>query len=120
MERPSSQEILDNVDELLADEGMAVDSGDKGSRLETHILPVLEKSRDIQSYLYSYEPPHAKGSVRNLKNTFLSKMRNIIINVMERVTMRQQKFNELTYQALVELQKENQELREQVSKLADR
>lgn len=117
MTTPSTQEVLQNVDDLLSDEGLTPDQADSGHKLEEHILPVLEKSRDIQSYLYSYEPPHARGFVRKLKNTFLTKMRNIIVNVMERATMRQQKYNELTYQAILELAQENRELKSEISQL---
>ena len=116
---PESQAILENAKKMLKAEGITTDSSEPDNKLEQHILPVLEKSRDIQSYLYSYEPPHASGIVRKAKNFVLTKFRNIIVNVMERVTMRQQKYNELLYQAIIELQRENAELKDQISKQND-
>ncbi len=111
------KELLENVNEILADEGYESSESESENKLEELILPALATSRDIQSYLYAYEPPSGKGFVRKIKNTLLSKLRNIIVNVLERLTMRQQKFNELTYQALIELTEENKNLKDQLSKL---
>lgn len=100
---------MQNVEEVLKNEGLDTDHNSNMSpveKLEKLIIPAFENSRNIQSSLYAYQPTPGSGFVRKVKNTILSKVRNITIAVLERTIMRQQKVNELTYQALLEIVKE--------------
>lgn len=113
-------ELLSKVNDVLKQEGIAVDQDSNLSgveKLDKLILPALENSKNIQSSLYSYQPTPGKGFARKVKNIILSKVRNITIAVLERTIMRQQKVNELTFQALRELAEENKQLREVVEGL---
>lgn len=105
MATPSASELLANVQSVLQSEGSVAESSNK-DKLRELILPALESTRNTHSALYGYEPPHASGFVRKLKNFVLSKFRNVTINVLEQQVMKQQKFNELTYQALLEMSQE--------------
>ena len=46
-----------------------------------------------------------------MKNMVLGRLKNITLNVVERESMKQQKFNELTYQSIQNLTKEIEELK---------
>jgi hypothetical protein len=100
MAAPSSNEILSKTRVILESEGIKIDRDKDTDVLSNQILPAMASMRDIQTPLYSWEPIGRGGAKRNL----LVKMRNIIVNVLERTIMRQQKYNELTYQAILELQ----------------
>lgn len=105
----TSGQLLDHVNQVLETEGILTGNNSDMTaieKIEKLILPALENSKNIQSSLYAYQPTPGKGFMRKVKNTILSKVRNITIAVLERTIMRQQKVNELTFQALTELVKE--------------
>lgn len=110
----SSEEILAKTRELLKNEGYDLEDGSTEDRLEKLIIPALAASRNVQGALYSYEPAYGSSPVRKLKNFILGKLRNITVAVVEKAIMRQQKVNELTYRAILELQQENAQLRKQL------
>ncbi|MCA9379142.1 hypothetical protein KC640_01825 [Candidatus Dojkabacteria bacterium] len=114
MTTPSSEEILAKTRELLKNEGYDLEDNSTGDKLDKLIIPALAASRNVQGALYSYEPAYGSSIVRKLKNFVLGKLRNITVAVVEKAIMRQQKVNELTYQAILELQKENAQLRKQL------
>lgn len=118
MDKTDAEKLLSNANAILESEGTL--TGDNNSmtaieKFEKLILPAFENSKNIQSSLYSYQPTPGKGFVRKVKNTVLSKVRNITIAVLERTIMRQQKVNELTYQALKEVVAELKQLSEKQS-----
>ena len=100
MAAPSSTEILNKTRVVLESEGVKIDRNKDTDALGNQILPAMASMRDIQTPLYSWEPIGRGG----VKRGILVRMRNIIVNVLERTIMRQQKYNELTYQAILELQ----------------
>lgn len=113
---PSSEEILAKTRELLRNEGYNLDDSSTDDKLGKLIIPALAASRNVQGALYSYEPAYGSSIVRKLKNFILGKLRNITVAVVEKAIMRQQKVNELTYQAIIELQQQNAELRKQLER----
>jgi len=112
MKTPTKEEILEKVNKFLKEEGLD-NWGDKTPEklLEEFILPGLQNSKNTLASLYQYSPTDKAGFVGNLKNKILHKVKNITLNVMERQSMRQQKFNELAYQAILQLVEENKKLR---------
>ena len=108
--QPLSEQILQNTRDILKTEGVqqSVNSGDT---LASQVLPAMASTRDIQSAFYSFAPPKVKSPISAGKNAVLRRMKNIVINIMERTVMRQQKYNELTYQAILELKAQIDELK---------
>src|SRR5688500_2884171 len=102
---PSSTEILNNVNEVLANEGADTSNQytDSLDILEKLILPGLKNSKNTMSSLYKYTPPQKGGILGKFKGMVLIRLRNIILNVVEGESMKQHKFNELTYKAIEEL-----------------
>ena len=100
---PSAPEMSKKVDKFLESQGFDVQDTDQSDKL-AQIIKMLETSRNTQNALYSWEPAHGTGLVRGLKNFILKKIKNVVVNILEKYINRQQKFNELTYQALVEIQ----------------
>jgi hypothetical protein len=49
------------------------------------------------------------------KNLVLGKIKNIVVAILEKPMMKQQKYNELMYQAVIELAKENEALKDSSS-----
>lgn len=109
----SSQNLLKNVDKILEEEGNLREIKPKSpiEILEELIMPAMEISKDTLSSLYSYEPPTKVGIIGKLKNKVLFRLRNIIFNVVEKQSMRQQKHNELVYKAIQQLIEENKSLK---------
>ncbi len=104
-----SSELLQQVDGVLRSEGMDSANNSKMTpleKLEKLIIPAFESSKNVQSSLYAYQPTPGSGLVRRIKNKLLTKVRNVTIAVLERTIMRQQKVNELAYQAIIELKEE--------------
>ncbi|MDQ6984750.1 MAG: hypothetical protein Q9M91_08030 [Candidatus Dojkabacteria bacterium] len=113
----SDNGLLERVNKVLEDEGTSVAAKKTNSEILSElIIPALENSKDTLSSLYSYEPPKRAGLISKAKRLFLTRIRNITFNIVEKQSMRQQKFNELTFKAIEALQKENEELREQLDK----
>ncbi len=112
----TKEEILEKVDKVLEEEGMDTSGLNLSNeeKLQKYILPSLEQARNTISNLYKYEPKKGSSILGKAKTTILNKLKNIVINVIERESMRQQKFNELTYQALIILVDENKELKKKL------
>lgn len=111
----NSEEILKNVENVLKEEGF--DFGDKKTNseiLEEFILPGLKNSKDILQSIYSFQIRSRSGVLGKLKTGLQNKIINTCINVIEKQSMKQQKFNELTFRAIETLVKENKELRERL------
>jgi hypothetical protein len=117
---PSSEEILAKATDFLQTQG--VDNEGQPSTPEekmAQIMEALTKARNTQSALYSWEPPSGGGLARKVKNTIQLKLKNIILNALEKYVARQQKFNEIAYQAIVALHEENLHLTEKLKQTSD-
>ena len=102
-----SEELLEKVNQIIKNEGFAAPEDLSSSeKLDKYIIPGIQNSKNTLAELYKFSPKDKQGFVGKLKNMILGKVKNITLNVVERESMRQQKFNELTYQALVEMKKE--------------
>lgn len=111
----TAEDLLKKVDELLEKEGHDVKKLSREQKLYEFVLPGLEKSKGTLSGLYKYEPRRKRGFLGSLKYKFLSKIKNIVINVVENESMRQQKVNELIFQAFVLLTEEIKELKQKTT-----
>ena len=112
----NSKEILNKVDAVLEEEGLATNATDKSpmNLLEKFIVPGLYASKNTLGNLYKYVPKEKFGFLGKVKNRVIGRIKNIVLNVVERESMSQQKFNELTYQAVLNLTEEVKKLREQI------
>lgn len=111
-----SDELMVKVNQYLENEG-SVSKQELSSTevLDEFILPGLKASKDVLSTVYSFQVRNRTGFVGKAKNLLQTKIVNTIINVLEKTSMRQQKFNELTYRAIEALVAENQELKKKLS-----
>ncbi|MCA9381177.1 hypothetical protein KC678_02840 [Candidatus Dojkabacteria bacterium] len=107
----NKEEVLKRIGELIEDEGISTKSNLSTEELfKEFILPSLDQSKQTLSSLYKFEVKNYSGIFGKLKSKIINKIKNIVINVVERESMRQQKFNELVYQSLLLLidEKSNQ------------
>lgn len=112
----SSEEILEKTKKVLEDEGY--EFGEEKTNLEVlseFILPGLKNSKDTLGSIYSLQTRPRGGILGKIKNKIQMKIVNTCINVIEKQSMKQQKFNELTYRAIERLIEENKELREKLN-----
>lgn len=102
---PNSEGLLNNVNQILTEEGSEDTNQytDSLDILEKLILPGLKNSKNTMSSLYKYTPPQKGGILGKFKGMILIRLRNIVLNVVEAESMKQHKFNELTYKAIEEL-----------------
>ncbi len=120
MSIPTSQQLIEKADAIIIAEGRdSAQSVNKDpiAKVEELILPALVSSKNIQSSLYSYRPTAGSSPIGKVKLFILNKLRNVIIAVLERTIMRQQKVNELTYQTVVELTNMHRELQKELDSL---
>lgn len=113
----NSEQILNTTNQILSEEG--VDSSDiknPTEALKNFILPGLNSSKDTLSSIY-YKSRTREGIVGKMKTKIQGVIINTVINVVERQSMKQQKFNGLVYKAVEALEKENEELRSEISAL---
>lgn len=97
-----SKELLDKVKTLLKEEGIDIsnDEMDASTVLREFLLPGLKNSKDVLSSLYSFSTPQRSGVIGEIKSFIQRKLTNTTVNVIEKQSMRQQKFNELVYRTL--------------------
>ena len=102
---PTEKEILSNINKLIEEEGFTSKTNDDPiEKLEKFILPGLLNSKSTLSSIYNWEPSTNKyGILGKLKVFILRRLKNIIVNVFERNAMKQQKFNDLVYEAIITL-----------------
>jgi hypothetical protein len=115
------ENLLKKVNEILENEGELIENNSKNSldAIEENIIPAMANAKNTLASLYKYAPKDKKGLIGKLKNGILGRLKNITLNVVERQSMQQQKFNELTYNAIELLLKENKELREKLEDKAN-
>jgi len=114
----NSADILKSAEEILKNEDPNFEKEDMTTAqlLNEFILPGLNNSKDTMASIYEFKSRNRPGLFGKLKTAFQQKIINTVINVIEKPSMKQQKFNELTYKAIEALMKENKELREQFRK----
>lgn len=96
-----SEELLENTKRVLEDEGYEFDkSKDPMELLEEFILPGLKNSKDTLGAIYTFQSRERSGIVGKIYSVIQRKIVNTCINVIERQSMKQQKFNELAYKAI--------------------
>jgi hypothetical protein len=111
---PSAAELRSRAEQVLADQAYSSLTPANTDKLSAYILPAMQHSKNIQSGLYSWEPPVGGGRWRQIKNWILLKCKSVVVNILERSFVRQQKYNELNYQALEILQQRIQHLESQL------
>lgn len=101
-----SKDILQKVGAILEDEKQDIQKQLQGyEKLDQYIIPALEKNKNTLASLYQFAPKTRQGIVGKIKGKILQKLHNVVINAVERESMRQQKYNDLLYQAILELKK---------------
>lgn len=108
--------LLKNARNVLEQEGLEMTDANKSPAeiLNEFILPGLKNSKDTLGSIYSFQTRQRQGFFGKLKNLLQSKIVNTTINVVEKQSMKQQKYNELVYKAIEQLIKENEELKKQI------
>jgi hypothetical protein len=117
----NTNELMERARNVLEQEGSEFDETQKSPTevLKDFILPALKSSKDVLGSIYSFRLRDKSGIIGKLKNSIQSKLVNTTINVIEKQSMKQQKFNELTYKAIEKLMEENDELRRQIVEIKD-
>lgn len=100
----NEKKLINNVNEILLEEGFAFESEDHEKNLE-YILKALESSKDILSPLYSFKSRERGGFLGTIKTKIQNKIIFTVINVIEKQSQKQQKFNELVYRYIQESHK---------------
>ena len=114
--KPTSEELMQNAKKILEDEGLYEDHKDQTPEqmLTEFIMPGLKSSKDILSTIYAFQSREREGFLGKIKSAIQRKIIYTVINVIEKQSMRQQKFNELTYRAIEQLVEENKELKKKL------
>ena len=110
----TKERLLEKVNNVLKEEQVNFSNIPNDEKLNSYIIPSLEQSKNTLSNLYKYEPI-GKGVFRKLKVMIFSKLKNIVINIVEKESTRQQKFNELAFQAICLIAEENKELKKKLA-----
>jgi hypothetical protein len=109
---PTGEEILASTNEALKAEGISINEYSSPlEEVQKFLLPSMQNAKNTLAALYKFVPKQKFGVVGKLKNLILARLKNITLNVVERESMKQQKFNELTYQSIQNLTKEIEELK---------
>lgn len=113
------KEILEKLNIYLEEKGISKTNDDISNeeKLRRYGIKSLESTKGILQDLQSYSPPSGDSLTRKIKNKIIGLIRNVSISTIELLVIRQNKFNELTYQFIDMLQKENSELRSRIEKL---
>lgn len=103
----NAEKFLAKTAKLLELQGETIDNKPQSEEemLISYILPGMENSKEILSGIYSQKTRSRKGILGRIKGFLHQKLINIVINVIERPMLKQQKFNDLTYKAIEILSK---------------
>ena len=112
-----SKELLKNAEEILKNEGVDLSQKTDSETLKEYILPAMESSKDILSSVYAFNSRSREGFLGKIKTKIQQKIIFTVINVIEKQSMRQQKFNELTFRAVEKLIAENETLKKEIEEL---
>ena len=114
------EQIVKSAEEALKQEGKIFQESENGSAdlLAKFILPGLVNSKDTLGDIY-FKVRSRGGFVGKIKSKIQSVIVSTTINVVEKQSMKQQKFNSLTTKAIEALVQENEELKKRLEKLED-
>ncbi len=113
----NSKDLIKNAEEILVNEGVDVSKKSDSETLKEYILPAMESSKDILSTIYAFNSRSREGFLGKIKTKIQQKIIFTVINVIEKQSMRQQKFNELTFRAVEKLIAENESLKKELEAL---
>lgn len=107
------KDILEKVNKILESEGKDGKELNisKDELLRDFILPALKSSKDVLGSIYAFDSRERSGLLGGIKSKVQRKIINTVINVVEKQSMRQQKFNDLMYKAIEILIEENNNLK---------
>ncbi len=110
-----SKELLKKAESILENEG-ELNKKDYSpmQKVDEFILPAMQASKDVLSPIYAFKSRGREGFLGKLKTMIQNKIIFTVINVIEKQSMKQQKFNELTFRAIEQLSEENKSLRKQL------
>lgn len=113
--------ILEKAKIILEKEGISLAEENKSPSeiLRELILPGLDNSKDTLSAIY-FKSKHRSGFLGSIKTKIQSKIINTVINVVEKQSMKQQKFNNLLYKAIENLVIENDNLKKELESVKNR
>ena len=109
--------LLEKVNKVLESEGVAASQLTNEEKLYDFIFPGIENAKSTLSSLHKNKKKKGNSPIGKIKSFILKRVRNIVINTVEAESMKQQKFNDMTYQALVILQEENKKLQAELKEL---
>lgn len=111
-----SKIVLNKAQDILDQEGLSTAQIKPEDELAEFILPGLKSSKDTLEAIY-FKSRQRSGLLGRLKTKLQNKIIFTVINVIEKQSMKQQKFNTLTYKAIEKLVNENKALKEEVERL---
>lgn len=112
-----SKTLLQNAENILKEEGVDLSKMTDTQTLKEYILPAMESSKDVLSSIYTFQSRTRESFLGKIKTKIQQKIIFTVINVIEKQSMRQQKFNELTYRAVEKLIAENENLKKEIEEL---
>jgi hypothetical protein len=104
MTKPEASEILEKLTEQDPNP-VHVESLDQ-------VIELLQNNHDIQSQFGSWRP-NSSGMLAGFKNMILTKLSNVVVAVSRPAIRKQEKFNQLTLQALKLIHQQNEARRSQ-------
>jgi hypothetical protein len=115
------EELIKNAQDVLKNEYGEIDVHKKEGIefIKEYLISGMNNTKDILSPLYAYQTRQRLGFFGKLKSLIQNKIVFTAINVFERPGIKQQKFNELTYQTIVKLTEEIEELRAKIKDSAN-
>jgi hypothetical protein len=108
MNKPTQSELLQAADALNS-QPESVEFKDK---LAEMTIPLLKNNHDIQSQFGTWKP--TKSGIWFFANLIQTKLANIVVAVTQPAIRKQQKFNQLALEAIIELKRENDQLKQQL------
>lgn len=109
----NSKNLISKAEKILDEEGITTSSINPEEELAEFILPGLNASKDTLEAIY-FKSRSRSGFLGKIKTKLQEKIIFTVINVIEKQSMKQQKFNILTYKAIERLALENKQLREKL------
>jgi hypothetical protein len=115
----NKDQLLTALHSYLDEKGLSETTAqlDNSTKLREYGLPALAATKAILQDIHTYRPPTGGGIARTIKNKIIAVVKNVTISTMELAMIKQNKFNELTYQFIELLLEENKELKAKISEL---
>jgi hypothetical protein len=109
-----SKQLRKQAKKILKDEGVV--TVEEYNELSDLVLPGLETSKNILETI-QFKPPQRFGLLGKIKNFIQRKIIFTVINVIEKQSMRQQKFNSLSFKAFKILEQDIERLEKEIELL---